>query len=135
MDYLQEGIHLRSYAQRDPLTEYQREAFMMFDELTGSIQEDFVKYIYRVELVRQDQPPAPAARGKLPGRVDKPATPNRRSATRSRATPPAPAGAARSTRSATVPRLSRRLHSNDMSEHTERLRAISERVEAARGFL
>jgi preprotein translocase subunit SecA len=61
MDYLQEGIHLRSYAQRDPLTEYQREAFMMFDELTGSIQEDFVKYIYRVELVRQDQPPAPVA--------------------------------------------------------------------------
>jgi preprotein translocase subunit SecA len=61
MDYLQEGIHLRSYAQRDPLTEYQREAFMMFDELTESIQEDFVKYIYRVELVRQDQPPAPAA--------------------------------------------------------------------------
>ncbi len=61
MDYLQEGIHLRSYAQRDPLTEYQREAFMMFDELTGSIQEDFVKYIYRVELVRQDQPPAPEA--------------------------------------------------------------------------
>ncbi|MDP9299379.1 MAG: preprotein translocase subunit SecA, partial [Actinomycetota bacterium] len=58
MDYLQEGIHLRAYAQRDPLTEYQREAFMMFDELTGSIQEDFVKYIYRVELVRQDQPPA-----------------------------------------------------------------------------
>ena len=61
MDYLQEGIHLRSYAQRDPLTEYQREAFMMFDDLTGSIQEDFVKYIYRVELVRQDQAPAPAA--------------------------------------------------------------------------
>ncbi len=61
MDYLQEGIHLRAYAQRDPLTEYQREAFMMFDELTASIQEDFVKYIYRVELVRQDQQPAPAA--------------------------------------------------------------------------
>jgi preprotein translocase subunit SecA len=60
MDYLQEGIHLRSYAQRDPLTEYQREAFTMFDDLTASIQEDFVKYIYRVELVRQDQPPAAA---------------------------------------------------------------------------
>jgi preprotein translocase subunit SecA len=61
MDYLQEGIHLRSYAQRDPLTEYQREAFEMFDALTASIREDFVKYIYRVELVRQDQPPAAAA--------------------------------------------------------------------------
>ena len=60
MDYLQEGIHLRAYAQRDPLVEYQREAFEMFGTLTASIQEDFVKYIYRVELVRQDQPQQPA---------------------------------------------------------------------------
>jgi preprotein translocase subunit SecA len=60
MDYLQEGIHLRAYAQRDPLVEYQREAFSMFEVLTASIQEDFVKYIYRVELVRHDeQPQAP----------------------------------------------------------------------------
>jgi preprotein translocase subunit SecA len=57
MDYLQEGIHLRAYAQRDPLTEYRREAFDMFEALTRSIREDLVKYIYRVELVRQDQPP------------------------------------------------------------------------------
>ena len=61
MDYLQEGIHLRAYAQRDPLTEYQREAFAMFDALTASIQEDFVRYIYQVRLVREDQPPAAAA--------------------------------------------------------------------------
>ena len=61
MDYLQEGIHLRAYAQRDPLTEYRREAFEMFEELTGSIQEDFVKYIYRVEVV-QEQPRAQAPR-------------------------------------------------------------------------
>jgi preprotein translocase subunit SecA len=62
MDYLQEGIHLRAYAQRDPLVEYQREAFAMFEALTASIQDDFVKYIYRVELVRQDQPQQPAPR-------------------------------------------------------------------------
>jgi preprotein translocase subunit SecA len=55
MDYLQEGIHLRAYAQRDPLTEYRREAFEMFEALTYSIQEDFAKYIYRVELVRPEQ--------------------------------------------------------------------------------
>jgi preprotein translocase subunit SecA len=55
MDYLQEGIHLRAYAQQDPLVEYQREAFDMFEALTASIREDFVQYIYRVELVRQDQ--------------------------------------------------------------------------------
>jgi preprotein translocase subunit SecA len=60
MDYLQEGIHLRAYAQRDPLVEYQREAFSMFEALTAAIQEDFVKYIYRVELVQQEQhQPAP----------------------------------------------------------------------------
>jgi preprotein translocase subunit SecA len=62
MDYLQEGIHLRAYAQRDPLVEYQREAYEMFGALTDSIQEDFVKYIYRVELVRQEQPQQPAPR-------------------------------------------------------------------------
>ncbi len=61
MDYLQEGIHLRAYAQRDPLTEYRREAFEMFEELTDSIQEDFVKYIYRVEVV-QEQPRSQAPR-------------------------------------------------------------------------
>jgi len=59
MDYLQEGIHLRAYAQRDPLTEYQREAYQMFEELTASIREDFVRYIFRVELVRQDEPSRP----------------------------------------------------------------------------
>ncbi len=58
MDYLQEGIHLRAYAQKDPLTEYRREAFEMFEALTQSIRADFVKYIYRVELVRQEQAPA-----------------------------------------------------------------------------
>ena len=57
MDYLQEGIHLRAYAQQDPLVEYQREAFDMFEALTASIREDFVQYIYRVELVRQEQQP------------------------------------------------------------------------------
>jgi preprotein translocase subunit SecA len=54
MDYLQEGIHLRSYAQQDPLTEYRREAFEMFEELSQSIREDFVRYIYRVDFVRPE---------------------------------------------------------------------------------
>jgi preprotein translocase subunit SecA len=59
MDYLQEGIHLRAYGQKDPLTEYRREAFEMFQELTQSIRDDFVRYIFRVELVRQDEPARP----------------------------------------------------------------------------
>jgi preprotein translocase subunit SecA len=59
MDYLQEGIHLRAYGQKDPLTEYRREAYAMFEELTESIKDGFVRYIYRVELVRQDEPGRP----------------------------------------------------------------------------
>jgi preprotein translocase subunit SecA len=55
MDYLQEGIYLRSYAQKDPITEYRREAFEMFEELTSTIQTEFVRYIYRVELVDPEQ--------------------------------------------------------------------------------
>jgi preprotein translocase subunit SecA len=59
MDYLQEGIHLRAYAQKDPITEYRREAFDMFEALTASIRDDFVKYIYRVELVRREEQTPP----------------------------------------------------------------------------
>jgi preprotein translocase subunit SecA len=59
MDYLEEGIHLRAYGQRDPLVEYQNEAHTMFEQMKGSITEEFVRYIYRVELVRQDEPSRP----------------------------------------------------------------------------
>ncbi|MGZ8629436.1 MAG: preprotein translocase subunit SecA [Actinomycetota bacterium] len=55
MDYLQEGIHLRALAQKDPITEYRREAYDMFQALTESIRGDFARYIYRVEFVRQDE--------------------------------------------------------------------------------
>ncbi len=59
MDYLQEGIGLRAYGQRDPLVEYQREAFDLFGELKEAIQQEFVRYIYRVELIRPDEPTRP----------------------------------------------------------------------------
>src|SRR5919197_512583 len=59
MDYLQEGISLRAYGQRDPLVEYQRDAFEMFNEMKDSIKEEFVRYIYRVQLIRQDEPARP----------------------------------------------------------------------------
>jgi preprotein translocase subunit SecA len=70
MDYLQEGIHLRAYAQKDPLTEYRREAFTMFEELTESIRQDFVRYVYRVELVRQDEPARPRPQRVIENRGD-----------------------------------------------------------------
>ncbi len=53
MDYLREGIGLRGYAQKDPLIEYKKEAFDLFQEMLGGIQDDLVRIVYRVQLERQ----------------------------------------------------------------------------------
>jgi preprotein translocase subunit SecA len=50
MDYLREGIHLRGFAQRDPLVEYKNEGFNLFRELMNLIWEDFAKYIFHIEV-------------------------------------------------------------------------------------
>jgi preprotein translocase subunit SecA len=54
MDYLREGIHLRGFAQIDPLVAYKNEAFTLFEELMGQIWTDFARMVYRVELVVED---------------------------------------------------------------------------------
>jgi preprotein translocase subunit SecA len=56
MDYLREGIGLRALAQRDPLVEYKNEGYKLFQEMMESIQVDFVRYLYHLEIVRQEQP-------------------------------------------------------------------------------
>jgi preprotein translocase subunit SecA len=50
MDYLREGIHLRGFAQKDPLIEYKNEGFKLFEDLMNSIWEDFARYIFHVEV-------------------------------------------------------------------------------------
>jgi preprotein translocase subunit SecA len=55
MDYLQEGIGLRGYAQQDPLVAYKKEAYDMFMTMMHSIQDDVVRLMYRVQL--QAPPP------------------------------------------------------------------------------
>jgi len=54
MDYLREGIGLRALAQRDPLIEYKNEGFNMFSEMMDSIQSDFVRYLYHLEIVHEE---------------------------------------------------------------------------------
>jgi preprotein translocase subunit SecA len=56
MDQLREGIGLRAYGQKDPLVEYKFEAYEMFQNMIASIQEDLVRYIYRVNVVQAPQP-------------------------------------------------------------------------------
>jgi preprotein translocase SecA subunit len=54
MDHLKEGIGLRGYAQRNPLQEYQKEAFAMFEALSQRMQEDVVEKLFTVQIARQE---------------------------------------------------------------------------------
>lgn len=53
MDQLRQGIGLRAYGQKDPLVEYKFEGYEMFQNMISSIQEDVVRYIFRVNVVKE----------------------------------------------------------------------------------
>ncbi|MEY4452692.1 MAG: hypothetical protein RIT51_370 [Actinomycetota bacterium] len=56
MDYLKEGIGLRAMAQRDPLVEYQREGFVMFQQMMGQIREESIMYLFNIEVQVEPAP-------------------------------------------------------------------------------
>lgn len=56
MDYLREGIGLRAIGQKDPLVEYKAEGFAMFQEMIESMKDDFVRYIFHVQMVEMEVP-------------------------------------------------------------------------------
>ncbi|HMC08510.1 MAG TPA: preprotein translocase subunit SecA [Actinomycetota bacterium] len=58
MDYLREGIGLRGYGQRDPEIEYKREGYDMFQAMMTSTKEEFVRYMFHVQVV-EDTPAPP----------------------------------------------------------------------------
>lgn len=51
MDQLRQGIHLRAYAQTDPLREYQTDGFAMFESMIEAIEDDVAKYVMKAEIV------------------------------------------------------------------------------------
>jgi preprotein translocase subunit SecA len=53
MDALKEGIGLRGYGQHDPLIEYKREAYSMFEDLIQRIKEGVIQFIFKVEVSRE----------------------------------------------------------------------------------
>ncbi len=68
MDHLKEGIGLRGYAQHDPLVEYKRESFDMFEAMMQRFQEDTVRYLYLMQVIE------PAAQAEVqPQAVEAPA--------------------------------------------------------------
>lgn len=55
MDHLKEGINLRSYGQKDPLVEYKREAFLLYEDMKLRIKESAVNKIYSVRLYTEEE--------------------------------------------------------------------------------
>ncbi len=53
MEYLKEGIGLRAMAQRDPLVEYQREGYDMYQLMLGAVREETVTYLFNLDLSKQ----------------------------------------------------------------------------------
>jgi preprotein translocase subunit SecA len=60
MDHLKEGINLRGYGQHDPLVEYKRESFDMFEEMMQRFQEETVRYLYLMQIM--ERPPDSGAK-------------------------------------------------------------------------
>ncbi len=54
MDHLKEGIGLRGYGQKNPLQEYQKEGFEMFQDLMNRLDADIVEKLYTVQLAREE---------------------------------------------------------------------------------
>jgi preprotein translocase subunit SecA len=57
MDHLKEGIGLRGYGQKDPLVEYKRESFDMFEAMMARYQQDTVRYLYLMQIIGPDGRP------------------------------------------------------------------------------
>ncbi len=75
MDHLKEGIGLRGYGQHDPLVEYKKESFDMFEAMMQRFQEDTVRYLYLMQILERPPdasaggppPSAPGGQGSEPG--------------------------------------------------------------------
>src|SRR5438132_4386865 len=65
LDHLRQGINLRAYAQRDPLNEYKREAFELFEEMLVSLRQQITSVLSHVELRMELPPPPPPIFGEL----------------------------------------------------------------------
>jgi preprotein translocase subunit SecA len=83
MDHLKEGIGLRGYGQHDPLVEYKRESFDMFENMMQRSQEDAVRYLFHMQIVdapaTQPAEPVAADNGDQPAALPPP--PRRRAST------------------------------------------------------
>ncbi len=102
IDHLKEGIGLRGYGQRDPLTEYKKEAFDLFQDMVERVKAAVVERLFKVQIVRDAPMELPAVtawartqemRGEMPGERPSGAPPAPVAVSRPTPTPRTPTGA------------------------------------------
>src|SRR5881409_519018 len=59
LDHLKEGIGLRGYGQKDPLVEFKKEAFTLFEDMMARIDNETVRYLFHIQIQQGEQPPQP----------------------------------------------------------------------------
>jgi preprotein translocase subunit SecA len=67
LDHLKEAIGLRGYGQKDPLVEFKKEAFTMFEDMMARIDNETVRYLFHIQVQRGDEPPQPVPVGPSDG--------------------------------------------------------------------
>ncbi len=72
LDHLKEGIGLRGYGQRDPLVEYKKESFALFSAMKERIDEEIVRYLWRLQPIVQEERLAIGAAGRTAPRRAQP---------------------------------------------------------------
>ena len=59
LDHLKEGIGLRGYAQKDPIVEFKKEAFVLFEDMMARIDNETVRYLFHIQIQQGEQPGQP----------------------------------------------------------------------------
>jgi len=65
LDHLKEGIGLRGYGQKDPLVEFKKEAFVLFEDMMARIDNETIRYLFHIQVQQSEQPP-PGGPGQAP---------------------------------------------------------------------
>src|SRR6202162_5416367 len=60
LDHLKEGIGLRGYGQKDPLVEFKKEAFTLFEDMMARIDNETIRYLFHIQIQQGEQPGQPA---------------------------------------------------------------------------
>jgi preprotein translocase subunit SecA len=57
LDHLKEGIGLRGYAQKDPIVEFKKEAFVLFEDMMARIDNETIRYLFHIQIQQAERPP------------------------------------------------------------------------------